>query len=402
MNESNEDIRWPVEFLKSMSLKTDPYAENLIHDIVLGNDFKSLRTLFTTLSNDHQTISDSALPKSVINYFNEEINLPTWADETKIALAQQVYERYGPQVALILNFKALPLCYSCKNGAQVLGSTGRLTEANKDTSRAMRRLFETSQMVINVMSPGGLSPTGKGIITVKKVRLYHAAIRYYLCDETYAKVKWDVNYYGQPINQEEMAGTLMAFSALVLNGLEELGAKLSSKEKDAYIHCWNIVGHFIGLHEELYPKNYREAWGLGIAIIKRNCEKSADNAQLTKSLLDFSDNFFKGSMLTSFLFKGIPTYLITFSLQNISMQTSIDILDTLQVDKKQGFFTQLKGRLFIFMLRAVTLAEKDSLVKKLYGKITGRFLQGMIDQYLKTYQVEFYIPPSLKASWKMK
>ena len=233
--------RWIDEFLQTMCLKTDPLAEKIIEDIIKEKDFSALRTVFTALSKNHDTILKSDLPVSVLNYFKTELSLPNWADTHKIEMAQKVYARYGPQIALILNFKALPLCYACKNGAKVLASTGRLSG---DVSKTMRRLFETSQMVMNVMSPGGFSPTGEGIVTVKKVRLYHAAIRCYLKNPQPGQPAWDVAYYGEPINQEEMAGTLMAFSALVLNGLEQLGAEISAEEKDAYMQklkfIWNL------------------------------------------------------------------------------------------------------------------------------------------------------------------
>src|SRR5436190_19317604 len=101
-----------------------------------------------------------------------------------------------------------------------------------DTTKMMRRLLETSQMVINVMSEGGLDLNGAGIITVKKVRLYHAAIRYFLLNSGRDSAAWDSEVYGKPINQEEMAGTLMAFSALVINGLTQVGVELTKEQKE--------------------------------------------------------------------------------------------------------------------------------------------------------------------------
>src|SRR4051812_3139488 len=109
---------WTNDFLKIMSLRTDPYAEEIIAEVVADNSFNSLRGLFTSLNNDHQLITESNLPKVVIDYFNADMNLPAWADSKKIALAQKLFARYGPEIALILNFKALPLCYACRNGAK--------------------------------------------------------------------------------------------------------------------------------------------------------------------------------------------------------------------------------------------------------------------------------------------
>ncbi|HKC69860.1 MAG TPA: oxygenase MpaB family protein [Bacteroidia bacterium] len=400
---TTNEQKWDVDFLNAMSLKTDPYAEQVIKDIIADKGFAELRNLFTSLSNDQEEITKNAsLPQAVITYFNAETTLPAWADENKIKIAQKAYARFAPQIALLLNFKALPLCYACKNGAKVLAATGRLTESNGNVSRAVRRLFETSQMVINVMSPGGLSPKGKGIVTVKKVRLYHAAIRTYLMYPHKGQEPWDMQKYGAPINQEEMAGTLMAFSALVIDGLNEIGAILTEEEKDAFIHCWNIVGHFIGLDASLYPTGYQSGWNLGIAIINKNKHESDDGKLLTKTLLDFSATFFAANIFDKLFFASLPQFFIEFFIKDVSKQTNADILKILDANKKLSSFSKLKGRLFIKIVSAVSKEEdEDALVRKLFSKVASKFLQGVIDQHLKTYNTAFYIPPSLKASWKM-
>ncbi len=402
MNNASIENKWGDNFLQPMCLKTDPLAEKIISDIIKEKDFTALRTVFTSLSKNHDEIINSELPQSVIDYFNAETSLPTWTDTNKIELAQKVYARYGPQIALLLNFKALPLCYACKNGAKVLASTGRLTGSGKDVSKTMRRLFETSQMVMNVMSPGGFSPKGDGIVTVKKVRLYHAAIRFYLMNPQPGQALWDVAHYGEPINQEEMAGTLMAFSALVLNGLEQLGAELTEEEKDAYIHCWNIVGHFIGLDPQLYPKNFTEGWDLGIGIIQRNHEACDDGKLLTKSLLEFSETFFCKSFIDKILFGNLPHYLLAYFVKNVAAEINVNILAEIDADKKLSYFSKLKGKIFIFFMRKATEAEKHNFfIRKMVSVYGMRFLKGMIAQYLHTYQTPFYIPASLKESWKM-
>lgn len=51
---------------------------------------------------------------------------------------------------------------------------------------------------------------------------------------------------GQPVNQEDMAGTLSSFSASVLHGLEWLGIKGSDEECQGYQHLWKYVGYYLG------------------------------------------------------------------------------------------------------------------------------------------------------------
>jgi hypothetical protein len=390
--------KWDPQFLQSMSLKTDPEAEAIISEIAMSDNFASLRELFKSLDSNDDTAASSSLPGSVKNYFRSNNILPAWADQEKIKTAQKVFAQYGPEVSLILNYKALPLCYACRNGAKILATTGRLGSDGKDTSKMMRRLLETAQMVINVMSEGGLSENGAGIISVKKVRLYHAAIRYFMLHPKYNPTGWDVNRYGQPINQEEMAGTLMSFSALVINGLTQVGVELTTEQKDAYMHCWNIVGHFIGLDPSLYPSSFEDGWNLGIAIIKRNNEECEEGKFLIDSLILNSKNY----LFDSFLNNYIPEYLISFFIEDVADTINVDLHKVLGLDTKFSFLERMGGKIFLESIDLANEVEEHApVVRRLLEKYSSKQMQGMIDHYLKVNNVAFYIPDSLKANWNM-
>jgi hypothetical protein len=262
----------------------------------------------------------------------------------------------------------------------------------------MRRLLETSQMVINVMSEGGLSSNGKGIISVKKVRLYHAAIRYFLLNPKFNPTKWDTSNFGQPINQEEMAGTLSAFSTLVINGLNQLGIKLTEEQKDSYVHCWNIVGHFIGLDPKLYPNTFAEGWDLGISIIQRNQTESSDGKFLVSSLIKNSQNYFFKGELIDFL----PSYLINFFIQDVSDTIEVNLAKVLGIEENLNFAEKITGKLFLKSIGIIDDVEEHSqIVKKILEKFSSNHLQELINQQLKVNNVEFFIPDSLKANWNM-
>lgn len=395
---SSVNEKYSFVFLQQMSLQTDPECEAIIGEIARDKDFSALRDLFKHLNSNGEAATSNELPDSVIHYFNSNNHLPEWADENKIKIAQEVFAQNGPEIALILNYKALPLCYACKNGAKVLATTGRLISQGDDTTKMMRRLLETSQMVINVMSEGGLSPNGEGIITVKKVRLYHAAIRYFLLNAGSHSAVWDTKEYGQPINQEEMAGTLMAFSALVINGLTQVGVELTKVQKDAYIHTWNIVGHFIGLDPRLYPVSYEEGWQLGISIIKRNLDESTNGKFLVDSLVQNSKKYF----FKSSLFDSVPEYLIGFFVEDVSKAIDADIAKVIGLDSDLNFLERLEGKLFIESIDWFNeLEEHVPFIRKFMMKNSIKHMNELIEQYLKVNNVEFYIPDSLKASWKM-
>ena len=153
----------------------------------------------------------ASLPKPVHDYFEQTSVLPAWADTEKIVQGENVFNLHGPQMIMMLFFVALPYAYATKKDSNVLAISAELTR------HVHRRIFRTAQFIMDVMQPGGLGPNGRGIRSAQKVRLLHASIRYYNANKPGWSAKWDPAW-GLPINQEDLAGTLMDFSAGVMPG----------------------------------------------------------------------------------------------------------------------------------------------------------------------------------------
>jgi hypothetical protein len=169
-----------------------------------------------------------------------------------------------------------------REGVRVLAGTGYLT------TDSARRVAETGQMVMDVMSPGGLmtsSGTGKGILSALKVRLMHAAIRYMVANGRTA-LKWDVAASGQPVCQEDLAYTLMTFSYVTVRSMKRLGIVLTAHQEEAYIHCWNVIGHIMGILPGLLPANLAEAKVLFDTIKARQTGPNAEGQVLTAALVN--------------------------------------------------------------------------------------------------------------------
>jgi len=64
---------------------------------------------------------------------------------------------------------------------------------------------------------------------------------------------FDVAAYGVPINQEDLLVTQLAFSIVLLIGLERLGLldAESASEMECYLHMWRYIGHLMGVEPRL-------------------------------------------------------------------------------------------------------------------------------------------------------
>jgi hypothetical protein len=257
-----------------------------------------MNTLMSGFVANEHPVPDN-LPTPVRNYLLQAVELPTWADPTLIKAGEDLFFRFGPSIILVLTCYSLPFCYLGRNGVPVLAMTNRLQ------SNATRRIVETAQMVVDCMSSGGLTtPGGRGRLTIQKVRLMHAAIRH-LAPMAPA---WKPEY-GLPINQEDLAGTLMSFSYITLDGLDKIGIALTDQDRQGYLHCWNVIGHMLGLQDKMLPANADQAKALANAIAADQFGPTQDGKDLTNALVQMLAHILPGD-----LFDKMPRVFLRFFL----------------------------------------------------------------------------------------
>lgn len=375
---------WSQTFLEAKRKRQDEEADKIIKKIFSSGNPEDINSFYGMIQRT-AVVLPPQLPKYLKDYFAKGEKLPDWADETLIKKGREFYIEHGPMIAMVLCAKSLPECYACANGAKVLYETGRLSEHNGSLNAFTRRIAETAQFIVNVMSPKGLSPMGTGIRSAQKVRLIHSSIRYYI-----HKKGWDTDTYGAPINQEDMAGTLMSFAPLVLEGLETLGLVLSDDEKEAYVHCWRIVGHFMGLDEDLLPNNVKDSFNLGYAIFDHQKKASTEGVELTKSLIEF---------MTLMSPNGEINLIVDDLLRMMVGEETADLLgipQPTQKDKQQ--FEKVEKH---FLAGWENFKDRHGLLQKLSGRINKILLNGMLEFLNKGDKINFFIPTSLQGSWDL-
>lgn len=276
----------------------DPPADSVVAELFAAGDIAPVNSLMKNLVVNEFPVPED-LPLTVRDYVAQTDALPDWADPALIEAGERMFWRFGPQLIVVLNTYALPFCYVAKNGIQVLALTTRLL------TNPTRRILETAQLLVDVMQPGGLTEAqGRGRRSIQKVRLMHAAVR----KLAPTAPGWS-DHYGLPVNQEDLAGTLMAFSWVSLDGLKKLGIDVLAADQEAYLHCWRIAGYLLGIREELLPKNMADAEALSMAIARRQFGPCPEGQAMTKALVDMLANIVPGD-----LFRHIPALLIRYFL----------------------------------------------------------------------------------------
>ncbi|MFD2934030.1 oxygenase MpaB family protein [Spirosoma flavum] len=264
---------FPDALLERYRQQGDSPADAVVAAVVDVDASNGLRALMRWLA-DTNDLSTTNQHPAVQAFFTNYASLPSWADPARMKRGMVFFQKHAQQIGLTLGFFSLPYSYLGANGAQVLWLTERI---KNDTSR---RLQETGEWVFAVNNPKEWT-TGNAITRTQKIRLIHAGARWFALHSGRWNMAW-----GYPVNQEDMAGTSLAFSYIVLLGLRKSGVTATEQEEEDYLHHINVVGHLNGVTDELIPKNLREAYNLGHAIARRQFAPSEAGVGLTRSLLN--------------------------------------------------------------------------------------------------------------------
>jgi hypothetical protein len=218
-----------------------------------------------------------ALPEPLSAFLMEFRTTPTWLNPKKVKMAQVFFEKQGNLYLSLLGFYSLPYCYAFADGAQVLVRSKRITD------EIGMRLAETALFLLDSFRPGTFLGNEEAKLTLAKVRLIHAFSRLFIIK--YAK-DWKKDW-GMPINQEDMIGTNLAFSLLVMRGMEKLDRYPGREMSEAVMHYWKVIGHYLGIDTAYWPETAKEAFELEKMIRKRHLRTSDAGIILIQALLKY-------------------------------------------------------------------------------------------------------------------
>jgi hypothetical protein len=225
--------------------------------------------------------------------------IPAWANAKQMQQGAAFFARHASLIMNMLGLLSLPYCYAAADGARVLYLSERMR------TDVGRRLQETGEFVWDMMAPNAFEPEGKGLASLLKVRLMHAAVRYY----SLKSGKWDMAW-GKPVNQEDMAGTNLSFSLIVIRGLRKLDGAVSYDDQQAFMHLWNVIGWLSGIQPELLPQDGKQALELELAIRQRQFRSSEQGIALTQALMGYFDSVSGNIGITSSQTVQLMRYLL--------------------------------------------------------------------------------------------
>ena len=297
---------WTDAYLDQMRAIGDPEADAVVHRVFEQRQFSALNAFVGSLSGASGLPRD--LPPEIRDFVERTSVRPAWVRDMHLRRSERFFTRHGLASMMALVCASLPECYTMRRGVRILALTRQLG-AHVD-----RRLHQTALMVIAVMRPHGLDPGGPGVAEAQRVRLIHAAIRHLIllgrssqdsatglppagAENTASQsiaaalnnagFAWSVPADGQPLNQEDLAFTLLTFSYILPLAMSRFGVPVTDDDHVDLLHTWNVVGAYLGVRRELMPETAVDAAYLVEQIKRRQWGPTEDGAFLTDRVIGF-------------------------------------------------------------------------------------------------------------------
>lgn len=261
-------------FLNAMRLVGDQPADELVASLFQEQKQSALYA-YLKLEDNQIALQQHTVP--VREFLLQPMRKPDWYDNEKLLRGQQFFKKYALDVMTLLGAKSLPYCYAASPGNKAIF----LTEKMRKTPG--KRLLDTAHFIIGVLTEGSFDDAGTGMIQINKTRLIHAMVRHYIS----TKMQWDNNALGLPVNQEDMAGTNLAFSFIILDALMKSSYPITKTEQEDFLYIWRFIGYQLYIDDQLLPASFAEAAALEQCIRLRHFRESAEGKLLMAELLKY-------------------------------------------------------------------------------------------------------------------
>jgi hypothetical protein len=367
----------------------DPVADRVVEAVFSRGGVGEVNKLMHTLVRVDQPIP-AQLPEEVQKYLKQTVSLPDWADPSKIERGQKLFELSGLEITLCLFCASLPSSYAASKAVKVLHLTAQL-----DTN-TRRRVMETAQFLFDVLSKGSLGKRGKGLRTIQKIRLMHAAVRLLIRERHKQQPNIWHRDWGKPINQEDLAATMLVFWYVVGQPMSQLGVDVSEEDQEAYLHLWNVIGHQLGVRDELLISDVAQANAFIDLIRRRQFKASPEGQEMTRALLVLLDQL-------------TPTHefdkLIPPLIRSLIGNPTADLL--LVPQSNLGGVVSLFERITNCVSVGIfgRAGKRDSERNKIASGILRPFVYELLQEMFKFerggVRATFALPDHLARSWKL-
>lgn len=369
-------------FLDRLRESGDVAADRCVQQLVDSGDVQAVNRLFALVTTERGLLADD-VPEPLRAFVRETHRSPFEVDFERIARGQKAFLDHAAPAALSLLASSLPQGYAAPNLSRILHLSGDLDH------HPYQRLLGVLQMVVDVSGSHDFGPGGSVHLVAAELRLLHAGIRRIVprhLPEYEAR-------YGVPVNLEDMLGTIMGFSLLVIRGLRDLGVDLPEDEAEDLYYVWQVFARLMGIHPPedpaspaYVPRDLATADEFYAAYGRRHFVEAAENPEGVK-LARINVDMMEDLLPRPIRVLGGRAMIETFSLDLLGRDGARRV--GLPTRRRPILNACLLGGLKLFDL----VGEDADPGGEAYARLSRHLFQDMIDR--GRGQVRFIVPEKL-------
>ncbi|KUH84633.1 oxygenase MpaB family protein [Mycobacterium sp. IS-1556] len=215
-------------------------------------------------------------PEPLRAFFTDVETVPEWVDWQLVRRGQRALRAGGADGMYVARDVSLLGGYQFSGFNKTLIRTGALEKGSN------KRFAETMQWALDIISEDGMAPLGIGYRSTIRVRLIHAFVRRHVA----AMPDWQGDDWGVPVNQTDMAATLVGALIAPPVGALGMGLVLAPKEYEAIAHLTRYVGWLIGVDDEWLPRDFRDSVRVLYHTVSALSEPDESTKQLAMPMAD--------------------------------------------------------------------------------------------------------------------
>ncbi|MDW4573137.1 oxygenase MpaB family protein [Microbacterium sp. M3] len=218
----------------------------------------------------------AGLPPEISGWLNGHMQLPAWADRTKLRRAADFNRRKDTYLFMI---------YGVGGGimSTVIPREARSVYHSKGGADMQDRAAKTFSFGYDLSDLNAFENTGEFIVTANRTRMVHAAVRHLLPQSPH----WQASGHDEeiPISNHDILVTFHSTGTFAHKKLKEWKVPMSRADEDAFLHSWQVALHFLGVRDEYIPATWDAAHAQAAQILTPILAPTTEGKYLAEVLL---------------------------------------------------------------------------------------------------------------------
>jgi hypothetical protein len=276
----------------------DAEADPLVAAVIDRGDVAKVNKLLRTWTKNGQPLPDG-LPADLRDFMERARQLPSWADQGKLATAVEFNEKRGLYLGVTYGFASGMM-------STVIPKESRAVYYSKGGADMKDRITKTAKLGYDIGTSNAYQPDGEMIVTCVKTRLAHAGVRHVLPKSPYWTKAADEEI---PISQRDMMVTWHSLPTTVMQNLVKWKVPIPAAESEGFLHSWQVAAHMLGIKDEYIPASWAEANAQAKQVLTPVLAPTPEGLKLADILLNLG-SVIDGGILSKPILGALTRYVL--------------------------------------------------------------------------------------------